>query len=98
MVAGRPPCHPIPLRRACQPRHPCAPLQLEALEALRARAGANGVHDLTPLTGKEVAELEPAVRCRTALLSPSTGIIDSHRCAGARWMGLALLWLCSAAR
>ena len=48
------------------------------LAALKAKAEANGVYDLTNLTGAEAAKLEPAVRCSAALLSPSTGILDSH--------------------
>lgn len=73
----------LPLHQACRVPTPCSILlQLEALEALRRRAEANGVTDLQPLSSRQVAELEPAVRCAAALLSPSTGIVDSHRCAG----------------
>lgn len=49
-----------------------------ALLALRARAAENGVPDLTLLTGEAVRALEPRVRARCALLSPGTGILDSH--------------------
>lgn len=52
--------------------------QLPALRALRDKAAANGVEDLVFKTPQEVAALEPAVRCAGALLSPSTGILDSH--------------------
>jgi L-2-hydroxyglutarate oxidase LhgO len=52
--------------------------QLPALDAISEKAAANGVHDLQRLKAEEVAELEPALRCVGALLSPSTGIIDSH--------------------
>jgi L-2-hydroxyglutarate oxidase LhgO len=48
------------------------------LAALRAQAEANGVFDLEWLTARQAAALEPAVRCTAALLSPSTGIVDSH--------------------
>lgn len=48
------------------------------LEALKAQADANGVPDLEYLSSASVAQLEPEVRCVGALLSPSTGIIDSH--------------------
>jgi L-2-hydroxyglutarate oxidase LhgO len=48
------------------------------LAALEAKAEANGVYDLTRLGAAEVRRLEPAVRCTAALLSPSTGILDSH--------------------
>jgi L-2-hydroxyglutarate oxidase LhgO len=48
------------------------------LAGIRERAARNGVADLTPLTEAEALALEPALACRGALLSPSTGIIDSH--------------------
>jgi L-2-hydroxyglutarate oxidase LhgO len=44
-----------------------------------ARAGAeNGVDDLRLLEANEARALEPELRCARALLSPSTGIVDSH--------------------
>jgi L-2-hydroxyglutarate oxidase LhgO len=49
-----------------------------ALERHYARAAANGVAELQWLTAAEVAELEPGIRCVRGLLSPSTGIIDTH--------------------
>jgi L-2-hydroxyglutarate oxidase LhgO len=49
-----------------------------ALERLAAQARANGVEDLRWLDAREARALEPALVCREALLSPSTGIIDSH--------------------
>jgi L-2-hydroxyglutarate oxidase LhgO len=52
--------------------------QLAALETLRERARNNGVDDLEYLTPEQVSEIEPAVRCTGALLSPSTGIVDAH--------------------
>ena len=52
--------------------------QEDALAALRRKAEANGVADLQPLTGAQAKALEPALRASAALLSPSTGIIDSH--------------------
>ena len=52
--------------------------QLTALRALEATAVANGVHDLRWLTSSQARELEPALHCVAALLSPSTGIVDSH--------------------
>jgi L-2-hydroxyglutarate oxidase LhgO len=48
------------------------------LEAIRAHAQANGVLDMKVLSGEEARALEPALKCDAALLSPSTGIIDSH--------------------
>jgi len=52
--------------------------ELAMLEGLKAKAVANGVDDLEDLTPVDVSRLEPAVCCHSALLSPSTGIIDSH--------------------
>jgi L-2-hydroxyglutarate oxidase LhgO len=55
-----------------------AEAQLPALDRIRAQAEANGVGDLQRIGPDEVAALEPEVRCVGALLSPSTGIVDSH--------------------
>ena len=52
--------------------------QIAALEQLRRHALANGVDDLQSLDGREVLVLEPEVQAVAGLLSPSTGIIDSH--------------------
>jgi L-2-hydroxyglutarate oxidase LhgO len=54
------------------------PDQEEQLDGLAAAAIANGVDDLQHLGREEVARLEPELACSAALLSPSTGIIDSH--------------------
>jgi L-2-hydroxyglutarate oxidase LhgO len=48
------------------------------LEAIRQGAAANGVDDLRLLSAAEARALEPALACTAALLSPSTGIVDSH--------------------
>ena len=48
------------------------------LQSIKAHAETNGVHDLQTLSGDETRKLEPALNCDAALLSPSTGIIDSH--------------------
>src|SRR5579863_3645851 len=52
--------------------------QRDALDRLLAQAKANGVTDLQWLTAEAAHELEPEIRCVDALLSPSSGIIDSH--------------------
>jgi L-2-hydroxyglutarate oxidase LhgO len=54
------------------------PGQLEQLNTIRIRAVANGVTDLALLNRAQALALEPALQCDGALLSPSTGIIDSH--------------------
>ncbi|NQU61494.1 MAG: NAD(P)/FAD-dependent oxidoreductase [Rhodospirillales bacterium] len=52
--------------------------ELAALDAIEIKAKANGVHDLIRLSADEAKEIEPQVHCAGALLSPSTGIVDSH--------------------
>jgi len=54
------------------------PKESEKLQSIRAHAEVNGVADLQTLTGDAARALEPALHCEAALLSPSTGIIDSH--------------------
>lgn len=52
--------------------------QLGKLAAIREAARANGVDDLEELGENRIRDLEPAVRAIAGLLSPSTGIVDSH--------------------
>jgi len=52
--------------------------QLPRLESIRETAAGNGVMDLRPLTAKEAKSLEPELECAGAMLSPSTGIVDTH--------------------
>ena len=52
--------------------------EIARLEQLHENAEACGVHDLQRLSQSQLQALEPAVRGSCALLSPSTGIIDSH--------------------
>mmetsp|Transcript_68284 Transcript_68284/g.181756 ORF Transcript_68284/g.181756 Transcript_68284/m.181756 type:complete len:391 (-) Transcript_68284:113-1285(-) len=57
------------------------PSQLATLEAIKRKAEENGVlgdEALRFLPAEEVREREPALSCVGALLSPSTGIVDSH--------------------
>ena len=55
-----------------------ADAQVAELQAIEARAIANGVTDLRWLSAAQAQAIEPAVRCVRALFSPSTGIVDSH--------------------
>jgi len=48
------------------------------LKAIQTQAIRNGVNDLSFVDAARIQELEPAVVCKAGLLSPSTGIIDSH--------------------
>ena len=52
--------------------------QLAKLANLQETAARNGVDDLVPLDAAAARRLEPEVRCTAALLSPSTGVVDSH--------------------
>ena len=52
--------------------------EADRLTGIAARANGNGVKDLMRLTAREALALEPELLCHGALLSPSTGIIDSH--------------------
>src|SRR3954453_198051 len=52
--------------------------EIPGVQKIAAAAAANGVHDLEWMTASEAQRLEPELRCVQALLSPSTGIIDSH--------------------
>lgn len=52
--------------------------EIEKLAAIKAQAKANGVMDLVWLTGREASLLEPLIVAERALLSPSTGVVDSH--------------------
>jgi len=53
--------------------------QRPALQALSEKALANGVEDLQVLSVGAARSMEPALNCVAALLSPSTGIVDSHQ-------------------
>ena len=48
------------------------------LAGIQKRAEANGVEGMRVLTREEAVAMEPALACTSALLSPMTGIIDSH--------------------
>ena len=54
------------------------PAETSRLQSIKAHAEANGVLDLQTLDGAAARAIEPALNCDAALLSPSTGIIDSH--------------------
>ena len=54
------------------------PAEVPVLHTIRAKAEINGVSDLELLPGEEARRLEPALNAAGALLSPSTGIVDSH--------------------
>ncbi|SEF56790.1 NAD(P)/FAD-dependent oxidoreductase [Bosea lathyri] len=65
--------------------------QKPALETIAARAEASGVSSLRWLDAAQARALEPEVACQIALLSPETGVVDSHA------FMLSLLGECEAA-
>jgi L-2-hydroxyglutarate oxidase LhgO len=48
------------------------------IEAIYRRGLENGVENMTLIDGKTARGLEPNLACTAALLSPETGVIDSH--------------------
>ena len=70
--------HGIPFRNCGKLIVATTPEETTKLVAIRAHAEANGVADMQTLAGEAARALEPALKCDAALLSPSTGIIDSH--------------------
>ncbi len=84
-VAGKTALYPycearaVPYRRCGKIIVATEEAQMDELAALEQRAAANGVADLEWLGPAEAAGLEPELFCVGALLSPSTGIVDSHR-------------------
>lgn len=52
--------------------------EIPGVQKIEAAARANGVDNLEWLSASEAQRLEPELNCVAALLSPSTGIIDSH--------------------
>jgi L-2-hydroxyglutarate oxidase LhgO len=49
-----------------------------SLESLQQQAIANGVLDIQEVEQTEISQLEPQIKARWALHSPSTGIINAH--------------------
>jgi L-2-hydroxyglutarate oxidase LhgO len=70
--------HGIPHRNCGKLIVATSPKESEKLQSIKAHAEANGVLDMQTLSGEAARALEPALNCSAALLSPSTGIIDSH--------------------
>jgi L-2-hydroxyglutarate oxidase LhgO len=68
----------IPHRNCSKLIVACSADETLKLEAIAATAHANGVLDLRMISAAEAKQLEPDINCEAALLSPSTGIIDSH--------------------
>jgi len=70
--------HGVPHRRCGKLIVATSEAQVGQLEAIAAKARANGVDDLVLLSRAQARAMEPALECLAALHSPSTGIVDSH--------------------
>src|SRR5947209_17213148 len=70
--------HNIPHRNCGKLIVATTPSETAKLQSIKAHAEANGVLDMEVLSGEAARALEPVLNCDAALLSPSTGIIDSH--------------------
>ncbi|WP_445682596.1 NAD(P)/FAD-dependent oxidoreductase [Radicibacter daui] len=71
--------HGVPYRRLGKLIVATDDAQLGKLEEIAGKARVNGVDDLEIIDGARARSLEPALSATGALLSPSTGIIDSHQ-------------------
>lgn len=70
--------HQVPHRSCGKLIVACEAGEREALQPIAERASASGVGNLRWLERQEIAALEPCLRAHAALLSPNTGIVDSH--------------------
>ena len=52
--------------------------QIDDLQAILYKAQNNGVPEIKFISGDEATLLEPKLKCSAAILSSSTGIVDSH--------------------
>ena len=52
--------------------------QLDDLQAILYKAQQNNVPEIKMITGEQARSMEPELQCSAALLSASTGIVDSH--------------------
>ena len=70
--------HGVEHRRSGKLLVATAEVQHDKLRQIEAQAQRNGVVDLQWLSAAQVRALEPELYATAALLSPSTGIVDSH--------------------
>lgn len=52
--------------------------EIPMLSVLRNQGIENGVEGLRLMEGQEAMRMEPELQCTKALLSPASGIVDSH--------------------
>ena len=70
--------HGVPHRNCGKLIVAANPQEAELLQTIKGRAEANGVEGMQLVSGNVATQLEPNLRCTAALLSPATGIVDSH--------------------
>ena len=70
--------HRVPYRRSGKLIVATDDAELAAIAALEKKGRVNGVDDLYLISANAAIKLEPALSCTGALVSPSTGILDSH--------------------
>ena len=52
--------------------------QIQDIEKIKQQAEKNGVKNIINISSSQVTNLEPLIKCKEALLIPSSGIIDSY--------------------
>ena len=52
--------------------------QIDDLQAILYKAQNNGVPEIAMISGEAAKQLEPKLKCAAAILSSTTGIVDSH--------------------
>ena len=70
--------HKIAYRKCGKLVVACEEAQLPRIEAIAAQARANGVEGIRELSGAEAIAMEPGLRAVAAVLSPESGLFDSH--------------------
>uniref|UniRef100_A0A6N2JZI7 L-2-hydroxyglutarate dehydrogenase, mitochondrial n=1 Tax=Salix viminalis TaxID=40686 RepID=A0A6N2JZI7_SALVM len=70
--------HGVPCKQTGKLIVATGPLEFSKLNELMNRGTQNGVDGLKMLEGFEAMKMEPELQCKKALLSPVSGIVDSH--------------------
>ena len=70
--------HGIPFNNCGKLIVACSEAEVQEFAGIARKAWDNGVEDLREISAADAMAMEPALNCHGALLSPSTGIVDSH--------------------
>ncbi|MBX3481626.1 MAG: NAD(P)/FAD-dependent oxidoreductase [Caulobacter sp.] len=70
--------HHVDYRRCGKLVVATTPEEVPRLDAIWDQALANDVEGMARLTGEEARAMEPGLKCEAALLSPQSGVFDSH--------------------